>query len=1011
MRSLSTLILFTFFVVSLGRAQSQQYLFSYIGKKDGLHHENVQTVQQDKKGYIWIASDRGIQRYDGNRFLNFVHEEGNPASIPAGNINSILIDKKDRLWILSSKNILGYMDVSKLTFHPVKIILPAGDPDRPLLVLHIDKDDHVILISLGKTFLTYNDAANEVAEKYNPFQLPAGWGPIFFWQDHERNYWIGSQLGLLKYSAGKKLMSYRGHNEENDPVIRHFENLKTAVSVFMDKQHCFWITAWPDNKMFIKSYDVATGQEKEWQGVLLKSLKGVYYEMHGVTQMRDGSLWMAGHNIFAKVNKAAGTVQPVLSNAPGEYSIRYDYIRFLFEDRENNIWVCTNKGLYRFNPPAQLFGVIQNRLPGSDSVFTADVTDFLQAGNGEILVGTWGPGIFSYDNNFNAIHSSLTSRVTPLGEGMVWCMVQRKNGDVWRGAQDGYLFIYDALSRKNTRLQPPAFEKSTIRQIAEDKDGKVWFGTQRGYVIKWDPADKTFVVCQKLKSTVVRLFIDAYNEIWACTDGNGVFRISSADGSVIAAYKSSVAKGLGILGIGASDIIQYNDSIMVMASEGLNMLNRHNNTFKYFTDRDGLTTTDISNLEKDKAGYIWMSSSAGIMSFHPINKKLSTYNESDGVHTTTFNVAASASLKDGRILFGTNHDFIVFDPSRVTVTDYKPPRPEITGFAVMNKPLLVDSLYKLSTIALPHAGHSLTIQLATLNHQNLYNIYYIMEGLDETWQDAGKTNQVVYSHLPPGSYIFKTACRDGKGNFGPVNSLAIKINAPFWKTWWFYGLLTLLAGTLLFWLDKERMARKASVEKMRSTIADSLHQQVSTTLNNITILSEIAKLKADKDLEKSKEYIEQINEKSRTMMYNMDDMLWSIHPGNDSMEKMLLRMKEFAEAYEKEYGLKVQLNVDKKLTRLQLDMKGRQDVLYIFQNIMNCLAKNLVAEKAIIALDREQQKISIKIQAQTPGEQAPEKMNCPYMNNVKERLADLNAVLDIIPDKKTFSVFMLIPVN
>jgi glucose-6-phosphate-specific signal transduction histidine kinase len=207
------------------------------------------------------------------------------------------------------------------------------------------------------------------------------------------------------------------------------------------------------------------------------------------------------------------------------------------------------------------------------------------------------------------------------------------------------------------------------------------------------------------------------------------------------------------------------------------------------------------------------------------------------------------------------------------------------------------------------------------------------------------------------------------------------------------------------------MARKASVEKMRSTIADSLHQQVSTTLNNITILSEIAKIKADKDLEKSKEYIEQINEKSRTMMYNMDDMLWSINPGNDSMEKMLLRMKEFSDGYEKEYGLKVDLTVDKKLNRLQLDMRGRQDVLYIFQNIMNCMAKNLGAEKATIALDREQQKISIKIQAHKAGDQPDEKLNCPYMNNVKERLADLNAVLDIIPDKKTFSVFMLIPVN
>jgi ligand-binding sensor domain-containing protein len=991
--------------------QSQQYLFSYIGKKDGLHHENVQAVQQDKKGYIWIASDRGIQRYDGNRFVNLVHEPANPFSIPPGNINSILFDKKDRLWILSSKNMLGYLDVNSFKFHAVKITVRDGKPNEHAFVLQVDKDDHVILISLNKTFLTYDERSNEVSEKYNPFQLPPGWEPIFFWQDHDRNYWVGSHPGLLKYNPVNKLMSYRGHNAEDDPVIRHFENARTVVSVFMDRQHCFWMTAWPDNKMFIKSYDLATCREREWQDVLGKALKGVYYEMHGITEMKDGTLWMAGLNVFAKINKKRGTIEPVISNAPGEYSIRYDYIRCLYEDREKNIWVCTNKGLFRFNPPAQLFGLVQNRLPGNDSAFTADVTDFLQTRDGEILVGTWGPGIFCYDNNFSATRSRYVSRQNPAGEGMVWCMLQRSNGNIWRGAQNGYLFVFDAASRKNTRLQPPEFEKSTIRQVAEDRKGNVWFGTQRGYLVKWDEARKKFIVCQKLRSIISRLLVDDHNELWVCTDANGVFRIKSEDGSILATYTSMNPPGKGILGNGATDIIQYNDSILVIASEGLNVLNRKTNRFKYFTDQDGLTTNNITNLEKDRAGYIWMSSSAGIISYHPFLKNLSTYNEIDGVHSTSFNVAASGTLRDGRILFGTNHDFIVFDPSRVTVSNYKTPKPEITGFSVMNTPLSLDSLYKLPAVKLPYAGHSLTIQLATLTHQNIYSIYYMMEGVDENWQDAGRNNQVVYSHLSPGKYLFKTSCRDGLGKPGPITSLAIHINAPFWKTGWFYGLLLLLAGTLLFWLDKERMSRKESLEKMRSVIADSLHQQISTTLNNITILSEIAKIKADKDLEKSKEYIEQINEKSRTMMYNMEDMLWSIHPGNDSMEKMLLRMKEFADGYEKEYGLKVELNVDKRLHRLQLDMQRRQDVLFIFQNTMNCLAKSLLADSAIISLDKEQQKISIKIQTCNSEGKLEDKLNCAYMDNVKERLADLDAVLDIIGDKKTYSLFMLIPVK
>ena len=88
--------------------------------------------------------------------------------------------------------------------------------------------------------------------------------------------------------------------------------------------------------------------------------------MHGITEMRDGSLWMAGYNIFARINQKDGTIEPVENNAAGEYSIRYDEIYKLYEDRERNIWVCTNKGLFRFNPSSQLFRAIKNRRPGSD---------------------------------------------------------------------------------------------------------------------------------------------------------------------------------------------------------------------------------------------------------------------------------------------------------------------------------------------------------------------------------------------------------------------------------------------------------------------------------------------------------------------------------------------------------------------------------------------------------------------------------------------------------------------
>jgi signal transduction histidine kinase len=122
--------------------------------------------------------------------------------------------------------------------------------------------------------------------------------------------------------------------------------------------------------------------------------------------------------------------------------------------------------------------------------------------------------------------------------------------------------------------------------------------------------------------------------------------------------------------------------------------------------------------------------------------------------------------------------------------------------------------------------------------------------------------------------------------------LIIKINPPFWKSWWFYGALILLAGGLLFWFDRERMKRKEAMQQMRTDIAGNLHEQVNTALNNINVLSEMARMKADSEPEKSKEFIEQIHSKSHNMIIAMDDMLWSISPENDSMQKTVDRMQD-----------------------------------------------------------------------------------------------------------------------
>ncbi|MBC7887114.1 MAG: hypothetical protein H7Z13_04445 [Ferruginibacter sp.] len=991
-------------------AQPQEYLFSFLGVKDGLQEENIIAVQQDTKGYIWIATHNTVQRYDGKRFINFYHKDNDPRSIPAGGILGMQIDKKDRLWILTgtTTSALGYLDVNNFTYNPVAIRFPPGDYNKARSAIHLDKDDNLLLIFIGFSYVTFNENSKEAAQKYNPFQLPEGWGPLYLWQDDSRNYWMGAQKGLLKYSASKKTMSYRGHNMENDPIIKKFENATNIVYAYVDKTNRFWITGWPQNKRFIKCYSPATGETTEWQHAIGRSLQGKYYELYGITEMNDGSLWMAGHNLFAKLNKTTNIVEPVHNDALGEYTIRYDIIHQLYEDREKNIWISTNKGLYRFNPPAQLFKAVKNRLPGHDSAYTADVTGMLQTPDGEILVSTWGNGIFSYDKDFNPVRSKYVSRIYPPGENMVWCMTRRKNGDIWRGCQDGYLFIYEASTGKTTRLRPPVFENSTILQVEEDKNGDMWLATQRGYLVKWNGENNSFTLQHKLKTVISRIYIDTENYVWVCTDLNGVFRINCSSGNITETYTSIGPKGTTILINGASDMIQYNDSIFVIASEGLNVLNIRRGSFKYFTTENGLPSVNITNLAKDKDGYIWMSSAVGILSYHPFKKKLSLYNATDGVHTNSFNVASGAVLNDGRIAFGTYHDFIVFEPSSVTVDDYVPPKVAITGFALMNKNLLVDSLHKLPRIKLHHFEHSLTIELSTLTYQNHYDIYYRVEGLDDDWVKAGKLNQVNLNYIPPGKYTFKAGCKDAKGNIGRITTMEIYITPPFYKTWWFAGLLAFAAIGILYWIDKFRVAQIRDTERMRTRIATSLTKDMSNTLSNINVLSELAKVKLDKDTERTREYIGQISDKSSRMMEVMDDMIWSINPENDEMQFTILRMKKYATTVQARYNVEISFTIHEKVKEIKLQMDRRHELFLIYKEALLNTGMHAGSKFADVDIRYENGKIKLSIVDNGKGFDTNEACFGRGLNEMRKKATALNASLRINAEINTGTTVILI---
>ena len=249
-----------------------------------------------------------------------------------------------------------------------------------------------------------------------------------------------------------------------------------------------------------------------------------------------------------------------------------------------------------------------------------------------------------------------------MGETLTWAIHQHKNGDLWRAQQGGQLYVWRAATHRTEKIIDPHFETSTIRQISEDKKGNLWFGTQRGYVVKWDYATNKFSLQHKLESIVSRMLIDSSDNLWVCTQANGVIKINTETGAIMHRYVASDTVGVGLRSSGTADIIQYDDTTIIIMAEGLNFLNTKTNRFKYFTTENGLPTTSISNIIKDRNGFIWMSSESGLLSYYMPKRVLRIYSYNDGVSSNFCNVASSAMLNDGSIVFGTSHDVMIFSP-------------------------------------------------------------------------------------------------------------------------------------------------------------------------------------------------------------------------------------------------------------------------------------------------------------------------------------------------------------
>ncbi len=485
-------LLFSLYWCGLLYAQDIHYTFQHVDQRDGLLHNTVLSITQDTKGFIWILTPYGLQRYDGLRFVDYPYNPDDPHGIIRAATGDLFMDTLHHcIWITNLQLQKFDLDQKKFTTYA---------PDQ-------------LLSDTSFTFTRYNgpDGIAWMAGQFGLFQydhIRHGFYPYYFYVqslnpqrssfflvDHERGVtWVNLLSGTIVLDEKTKQIYPAAQHPLFPTLFSGRNSKKIFLSILKDTQRNYWWSTYQDsffryepNMGKLYSYSISEIKEREgidFSGPLTTGLTAMFEDNHH-------ALWFGTNRVgLLHYDRASDRFSTVVGDERTNTQTQDQYnVTYLFQDREENIWVGSDKGVYIFNPYRQYFQSIHHE-PTTKSLPENEITNFLEASNGKKYVATWGGGITIYDSAWR--FEKTVNFPGHLDNNFVWSFVELDDHSIWAGCQHGLIHKYNPKIDQWRTIQPAAAEGSTVRCMTKDKLGNIWMGLHNGKIVQWDRAVNTF---------------------------------------------------------------------------------------------------------------------------------------------------------------------------------------------------------------------------------------------------------------------------------------------------------------------------------------------------------------------------------------------------------------------------------------------------------------------------------------------------------------------------------------
>lgn len=829
------------------QAQSQQSIeFEQFSSQEGLSQNSVYCLLQDKRHFIWIGTQDGLNQFDGYTFK--VYKTDTVNSISSNKVNAILEDDQGVLWIATDRG-LNAFDFASQSFQ--NYFANAKNTNSlisdNILSLAEDKAGNIwIGTDQGLSRL------NPSRSKFERFLEDTGAIQSLL-IDKRGQLWVGTHQGLWRAS-------------ENSTEFTFFPYLRYPGGTSLEKNAIKTLyedakgTIWIGTERGLFNYT----QEGEQARLINLLPQGEEVTINALQEKSPNKLWIgtAGekYGIFVW-DMDQDTLLAHHKNSPNPNSLSKNYIYTFLQDHAGGLWIGTNNGgVAKVNQTRQSFEHYYHREDDPKSLGNNKVRSILEDHRGTLWVGTFVTGLNRWDAPSQSFKKYMHDPNNPksISDNNILSVYEDSEKRLWIGTEKGGLNYFDRraevfahfMANPDNAQDPMTVNNNQIRCLLEDSKGKLWIGTYGGGLNCMDLETGKFIHYThnpddptSLRSNIVySLLEDSQGRLWVGTRGGGLSLFN--DGK----FKHYVHDGTNSSSI-SNDIImcifEDKDQKIWVGTYGgaLNLFKERDETFIHYNESKGLPNDVAYGILQDNEGYLWISTNKGISRFHPDSSSFTNYDQLDGLQSDEFNGGAyHKGRKTGKFYFGGINGFNAFHPNNIQKNRNKP-KVYISDFQIFNFPIpigqasteldllnniiLTEHISQTRVIELAYTQNVLTFEFVSLDYtrpeKNQYQ--YILEGFDKDWRSTSADRRLVtYTNLDPGHYHFRVKGSNNDGLFGKEKCIEIHIKPPIWATWWFRILVALI---IIVGTYSSYVYRVNRIKKRKEVLEREVHRQTA----------------------------------------------------------------------------------------------------------------------------------------------------------------------------------------